>query len=129
MFDFFRLAEFGMSLWPKEWSNVEAKFSIPELNLSFTCDDKDFGHFRVKIFQNDHLVAYLEGDNKETTKPDIGLNLPAYPEKLLFTFFHMSRCRREFERTSQIEYSKGFGYFHARAVDEWNAWQAAPPRP
>ena len=109
--------------WPKRWTNVEVRFFVEEMMLGFSCDDKSVGVIRVTILDSDgEKIAYLEGGNNHTADFAVGFNLRGLPAELLAECFHMARCFREFERTSNIDYARGFEYFRGRAVREWRSW-------
>lgn len=115
--DIIKLAEIGFSLIPKELKNVKVDFNIKELDLWFVCDDKNLGDFRVSIYDRyGTKVAYLEGKNHRGSAVNIGHNCNNYNREFLDRCFHMSRCRREFERLDDINYSKGFDYFRKKAI-------------
>ena len=117
IFGLIKIIEFTGKLIPKEWQNVKVDFSLSELELWFVCDDKDIGYFRVSIYnKNGELVAYIEGKNHRGSKVNIGQNINKYSYDFLYNAFHMCRCRREFERLGDINYSKGFNYFREKLL-------------
>ena len=115
--DIIKLAEVVDYFTPKVIKNIKVDFKVKELNLRFKCDDKGMGDFRVFIYNSQNeLIAYMEGKNKVKTSPKIGQNINKYSRDFLFNCFHMARCNREFERTDDINYSKGFDYFRKKAI-------------
>jgi len=104
---------------PKRWSNVEVRFFIEEVGLGFVCDDKSVGVIRVTILDpTGEKIAYLEGGNSHDSGFRTGFNVRGLPEGLLADCFHMARCFREFERTGDVDYARGFQHFRARAVQK-----------
>ena len=62
-------------LIPKAWKNIEAKFSISEVDLHFLCDSKSSNQLRVWVFDGKgEEVTYVEGDNSRTASVRIGSN-------------------------------------------------------
>lgn len=118
--DIIKIANIVGSLLPKDWQNIKVDFQVREINLRFVCDDKNIGYFRVTIYSdsNDSL-AYVEGHNHEDSHINIGQNTRNYSEEFLLNSFHMCRCRREFERTDDINYSKGYDYFKRQVLSSY----------
>ena len=115
--DLIKLTEIAFSLIPKQLTNVKVDFNVKELDLWFVCDDKNVGDFRVNIYDRYGTeVAYLEGKNHRESSVNIGHNCNNYDREFLYYCFHMCRCRREFERLDDINYSKGFDYFRKKAI-------------
>lgn len=109
--------------WPKRWSNVEVRFLVEEMGLGFVCDDKSMGTIRVTVLdETGQHIAYLEGANNHTADSQAGFNFRGFPPDLLAECFHMARCFREFERTGNTDYARGFEHFRGRAVREWQSW-------
>ena len=101
----------------KESQNVKVDFGVEELELWFVCDDKNIGDFRVSVYnKSGDMVAYLEGKNHRGSEVNVGHNTNKYSKDFLFNSFHMCRCRREFERLGDINYSKGYEYFRGKLL-------------
>lgn len=93
------------------------------MNLGFICDDKNMGTIRVTILDAaGEKIAYLEGTNSHTAEYVAGFNVRRMPAEILAECFHMGRCFREFERTDNLDYARGFEYFRTRAIREWQSW-------
>ena len=115
--DIIKLTKIAFSLIPKQLTNVKVDFNVKELDLWFVCDDKNVGDFRVNIYDRyGTKVAYLEGKNHRGSSVNIGHNCNNYDREFLYYCFHMCRCRREFERLDDINYSKRFDYFRKKAI-------------
>ncbi|NJL83996.1 MAG: hypothetical protein HC890_15670 [Chloroflexaceae bacterium] len=100
----------------EQGENVKVDFTITEIELRFTCDDKHLGDFRVGVYQESEQVAYLEGKNQIDFTPAIGFNHRNYSPEALFLMFHMARCYRELQRTGNIDYAKGYDYFRNKLI-------------
>ena len=117
--DIIKVAGIVDFFYPKEWKNIKVDFKIKEIGLRFICDDKNLGDFRVRIYDlENNQVAYIEGKNHRGSKIKIGHNSNKYSKDFLYNCFHMSRCNREFERLSDINYSKGFDYFRNKVINQ-----------
>jgi hypothetical protein len=113
-----KLAEIADFFISKEWKNIKVDFTIEEINLRFVCDDKNVGYFRASIYYTSRtLLAYIEGENYSGSQIKIGQNIKNYSKDFLYNAFYMCRCCREFERTTDINYSKGFEYYRKKAID------------
>lgn len=118
--DLIKIASVVDFFTPKEIKNIKVNFKVKELGLRFICDDKNIGLFRVFVLDLDNeLIAYLESNNKQDSIPKIGENTKDYSKEFLFNVFHMCRCRREFERLGDINYSKGFDYFRKKLINSY----------
>lgn len=110
----------GASLWPKALTNVTVEFAIKEKEINIVCDDKALGVIRVRVFDADRDEAiYLEGENDAQGKavPSIGFNLIGYSKEQIFHLFHLSRCKRELERTGDFGYARGFDYHRTKFLE------------
>lgn len=118
--DIIKLAGMVDFFTPKGIKNIKVDFKVEELNLRFACDDKNIGYFRVTIYSDSNdLLAYIEGHNHRGSQINIGQNIRNYSQEFLLNSFHMCRCCREFERTDDINYSKGFDHFRKKALSSY----------
>ncbi len=118
--DVIKIAGIVGNLFPKSWQNIKVDFQVKEINLRFICDDKNLGYFRVYIYSDSNdLLAYIEGNNHECSQINIGQNTRKYSEEFLLNCFHLCRCCREFERTDDINYSKGYDYFRQKVLSSY----------
>lgn len=96
-------------LVPNSWQNIEAKFSITEVDLHFLADAKSSGLVRVWVFDGAaQEAAYLEGPNTPTATVQIGSNRRSFSDLYIVLLFQLARCAREFSRTSQIKFKRDF---------------------
>jgi hypothetical protein len=119
------LVEMARMIWPKSSTNVRVRFVVQEIAMGFQCDDREVGWFRVTVLdQNMKKVAYMEGANSDDAPLDVGSNIKGFPDPVLRETFQMARCRREFARTRDIEFSRKFEDHRGRLL---NLWKSANP--
>ncbi len=120
------LVEMARMIWPKSSTNVRVRFVVQEIAMGFQCDDRGVGWFRVTVLdQNVEEVAYMEGANSDDAPLDVGSNIKGFPDPVLREMFQMARCRREFARTQDIEFSRKFEDHRGRLL---NLWESANPK-
>ena len=120
------LLEMARMIWPKSSTNVRVRFVVQEIAMGFQCDDKGVGRFRVRVLdRNVEEVAYLEGANSDDAALEVGINNKGFPDAVLREMFQMARCRREFARTQDIEFSRKFDYHRSQLL---NLWESANPK-
>jgi hypothetical protein len=120
------LVEMARMIWPKSSTNVRVRFVVQEIAMGFQCDDKGVGRFRVRVLdQNVEEVAYMEGENSEDAALEVGFNNKGFPDVVLREMFQMARCRREFARTQEIEFSRKFEYHRSQLL---SLWESANPK-
>ncbi|QDV32492.1 hypothetical protein [Tautonia plasticadhaerens] len=112
--------------WPRRWSNVESRFDVDEMGMTFSCVGKGSGVLKVSVFdRSGRLIATMEGENLVDGEVHHGCNLEGYGPSILVECFRMARCYREFERTGELEHSRHFQHFRTRAVFRFERWQEA----
>lgn len=120
------LAETAKMIWPKSSTNVRVRFVVQEIAMGFQCDDKGVGWFRVTVLdRNVEEVAYMEGANTDDAVLEVGYNSHEFPDAVLQEMFQMARCRREFARTQDSEFSRKFEYHRGQLL---NLWESANPK-
>ncbi|MGO9568775.1 MAG: hypothetical protein ACLP5H_14665 [Desulfomonilaceae bacterium] len=120
------LVEMAKMIWPKSSTNVRVRFVVQEIAMGFQCYDRGVGWFRVTVLdQNVEEVAYMEGANSDDTAPEVSFNSKGFPDAVLREMFQMARCRREFARTQDIEFSRKFEYHRTQLL---NLWESANPK-
>ncbi len=120
------LVEMARMIWPKSSTNVRVRFVVQEIAMGFQCYDKGVGWFRVTVLdQNVDEVAYIEGANSDDAALEVGFNNKGFPDAVLREMFQMARCRREFARTQDIEFSRKFEYHRGQLL---NLWESANPK-
>ena len=103
---------------PKSWKNNTSVFEVPEMRLLFKCNGRDLGGFNVWVYNQDEEVAYMQGTSNDAASVpvEVGSNRKKMNVSLLWEMFHMARCYREFERTEDIRFKRGFEFFRERAI-------------
>ncbi len=112
--------QLAREVWPKRWSNVQGRFEVEEMGMSFVCEEKSPGLLRVLVFhRSGQKIAYLEGPNQYPAEVQVGLNQEGFSNGFFEDCFQMARHDREFERTSELEHSSLYQYFRNRTVTRW----------
>src|SRR5208283_684558 len=120
------LVEMARMIWPKSSTNVRVRFVVQEIAMGFQCYDKGVGWFRVTVLdRNVDEVAYMEGVNSDNAALEVGFNNKSFPDAVLREMFQMARCRREFARTQDSEFSGKFEYHRGQLL---NLWESANPK-
>jgi hypothetical protein len=97
---------------PTAWRNVAVRLVIEQLALGLRCDDMFIQRFRVVgVDSNLTEVLHMEGGNDESKEPKVGLNSLDLSPELLRNLFHAARCLREYRRTGNLDYSRGYESF------------------
>jgi hypothetical protein len=120
------LVERARMIWPKSSTNVQVRFVVQEIAMGFQCYDRGVGWFRVSVLdKNVEEVAYMEGANSDEAPLEVGSNIKGFPDPVLREMFQMARCRREFARTQDSEFSRKFEYHRSQLL---SLWESANPK-
>jgi hypothetical protein len=64
----------------------------------------------------------LEGGNSESAEPEVGLNSRELSAELRHDLFHAARCKREYKRTGDLDYSRGYDNYLRQVLKRVAAW-------